>query len=162
MCSGWTRSAPKAAQQAYALADAASTIAKCRNALAYVYVTKYYMPESAVYKNLFENTHHEFEGLVDKLQSLVEGSAFMDGLGKVDQECENTLTTIKTLVSQAEKFYDDLSRPEDFKSKYLGRVEDEAIQGLEFFTDQVISPVEIWEAKEGRKFAGFLHGKIKK
>ena len=152
----------KAAQQAYALADAASTIAKCRNALAYVYVTKYYMPESAVYKNLFENTHHEFEGLVDKLQSLVEGSAFMDGLGKVDQECENTLTTIKTLVSQAEKFYDDLSRPEDFKSKYLGRVEDEAIQGLEFFTDQVISPVEIWEAKEGRKFAGFLHGKIKK
>ena len=68
---------------------------------------------------MIESTHHEFEGMVDKLQShLEEFTSFID-LGNGDIQIINVITQIATLVKACTNFYNELARPEEFKIKYF-------------------------------------------
>lgn len=143
----------RAMEQATALIEACECVRECRKVLQWVYTMKYYINKEASFLNLFESTHHEFEGMVDKLQShLEEFTSFID-LGNGDIQIINVITQIATLVKACTNFYNELARPEEFKIKYFNFDEslNDELVGLEFFTGTVISPMDVWEAKNNVK-----------
>ena len=61
----------------------------------------------------------------------------------------NKIIQINTLVAAGTNFYNDLARPEEFKTKYFSFAENlnDDLVGMEFFTSEVISPMDIWESE---------------
>jgi len=149
----WKSSLPpgsKANDRANILVNACESVAKCRHLLRWIYAMKYYIPEEANFKALFECQHHEFEGIVNALHELLDNQ-FQDfaSLGTTDAAMVQLIDKVTLYTQNTEQFYQEMSDPEEFNTKYL-RLEhgDESLVGMNFFHQDVVSPVAIAEARK--------------
>ena len=138
----------KAEMRANVLVNACESVAKCRHLLRWIYVMKYYMPEEANFKALFECQHHQFEGKVNALHDILRQFQDFACLGTTDGETVQSMETVKMYTINIEQFYQEISNPEEFNAKYLRSDHgDESLVGMSFFQEDVVSPVTIAEAK---------------
>ena len=149
----WKGSLPpgsKADERANILVNACESVAKCRHLLRWIYVMKYYMPEEASSKALFECQHHQFEGIVNALHEILN-THFQDfaSLGAVDGVMKQLIDKVILYTVNIEQFYQEISDPEEFNAKYLRSGNgDESLVGMSFFLEDVVSPVAIAEARK--------------
>jgi hypothetical protein len=111
---------------------------------------KYYMPEEASSKALFECQHHQFEGIVNALHEILN-THFQDfaSLGAVDGVMKQLIDKVILYTVNIEQFYQEISDPEEFNAKYLRSGNgDESLVGMSFFLEDVVSPVAIAEARK--------------
>ena len=148
----WKTSLPpvsKAEERANVLVNACESVAKCRHLLRWIYVMKYYMPEEANFKSLFECQHHQFEGKVNALHDILRKFEDFTSLGTTDGDLVQLMDMVKMYTINIEQFHEEISNPEEFNAKYL-RFDhgDESLVGMNFFHQDVVSPVAIAEARK--------------